>query len=390
VNHLRQRLTDEPVREGPPRRGFAGQRTEREWEQAVRRLVVATGARLVEQGWSHVQVAQCLNLPPRTLRSWQLGFAQDQLAARALGRPILGASRSQRNEVFRVIDELGPGIGLATLRNIFTDLARAELDYLLSRYRRIWRRLHRQSIHVLHWTKPGSVWAIDFHGPCPAIDGLFRYVLAVRDLASGYQLLWRPVRRCTAQNARQAIESLCVIHGAPLVLKADNGSPFIDADFRRLVSAFGVEMLFSPPRMPRYNGAIEAGIGSLISRTEQHAARHGQPGYWTWTDLEAALAEANATARPFGERGPTPEQIWNGRAALMGNERWLFQSAVVAHRQEVRDAQGRPLEVLQDAVVQRATDRQLIRQVLVELGYLHLARRRIPLPIPKRKTADIM
>jgi transposase InsO family protein len=210
------------------------------------------------------------------------------------------------------------------------------------------------------------------------------------DIASGRQLLWRPVRACTAQGALQELESLFAIHGAPLVLKSDNGSAFIEHHFRERIRAFNSEILFSPPRKPSYNGAIEAGIGSLTSRTEQHAARHGHPGHWTWDDVEAALAEANATARPFGEYGPTPDTVWSCRTPILPQERSRFQSTVATRRQEVLDAHGRPLTTLQDAAQQRATDRRILRQVLVELGYLYLTRRRLPLPIPKPKTATIM
>lgn len=356
----------------------------------MRQHVVATSNRIVELGWTKQETAQFLNLAPRTLRHWQHAFALDHLVAHPLGRPLLSATRQQRNEVFRSIDELGPGIGLPSLRDLFPDIARAQLDDILQRYRRLWRRLHQQPIHVLHWTRPGRVWAIDFHGPRLAIDGLFPYALAVRDLASHQQLLWRPLAAPTAALALCELQALFAIHGAPLVLKSDNGSAFIADPLRAALHADGVKILFSPPRTPRYNGAIEAGIGSLTSRTEQHAARHGHPGHWTSDDLEAARLEANATARPWDERGPTPDTLWNCRSPISNEERRRFRDAVANRKQEVLDAQGRPLTTLQDAAQQRATDRQTIRQVLVELGYLHLTRRRIPLPIPKRKAANIM
>jgi len=190
-----------------------------------------------------------------------------------------------------LIDELGPGIGLPTLRLEFPGMARAQLEELLRRYRRIWRKRNRQPIRVLHWTRPGAVWAIDFHGPRPPIDGLYPNLLAVRDLSSGQQLLWLPVHDMTAPTVLQALNGLFTTHGAPLVLKSDNGSAFVADEVQELLAQFGVKNLFSPPRMPRYNGSIEAGIGSLTSRTEQHATRQGHPGYWTWHDAEAARFE---------------------------------------------------------------------------------------------------
>jgi transposase InsO family protein len=387
VNHLRERLSADPVAEGPPRRGFAGQRLQREREQLARRHAAEAGWRIVEQGWSQQEAAWFLNLSPRTLRQWQHDFGRDLL--RPLGRPIVAATREQRNEVFRIIDEQGPGIGLPTLRHQFPDLARAELEHQLRRYRRVWRRLNQRTVHVLDWQIPGSVWAVDFHGPREGIDGLDRYLLAVRDLASGRQLLWQPVSDMTAQTALAQMQALFVHYGAPLVLKSDNGSAFISELFRAGLAENKVEQLFSPARTPSYNGSIEAGIGSLTGRTNQHAIRHGRLGHWTWDDVAAALAEANATARPFGPLGPSPDEVWTSRTPIAPIDRYQFQTTVARRRQEILDAQGRPLTTHQEAALPRATDRQAISQVLVELGYLHYTRRRIPPTIRKKKAANI-
>ena len=64
------------------------------------------------------------------------------------------------------------------------------------------------------------------------------------------------------------------LHGPPLVVKSDNGSVFGAPAMETLLHDFGVLHLFSPPGTPSYNGAIEAGIGSLKARSEAHAARH--------------------------------------------------------------------------------------------------------------------
>jgi len=82
-------------------------------------------------------------------------------------------------------------------------------------------------LHILHWRRPGTVWAIDFAEPPLSIEGSFDYLLAVRDLASGMQLLWLPVTDETARTAMAGLEALFRQHGPPLVLKSDNGSAFI-------------------------------------------------------------------------------------------------------------------------------------------------------------------
>jgi transposase InsO family protein len=310
-------------------------------------------------------------------------------AARPLGRPIVVAPRAQRNAVFELLEELGPGIGLATLRAAFPGMVRAALDDFLQRYRRLWRKLHQQSMFVLHWPVVGRVWAIDFHGPRPAIDGLYPHLLAVRDLSSGQQLLWLPVADATAATVVEALRGLFTHYAPPLVLKSDNGSAFGATAVQELLEQRGVKNLFSPPQMPRYNGSIEAGIGSLTSRTEQFAARRGYPGDWTWDDAAAARLQANATARPRGLRGPSPEELWAGRTPITMSEREGFQQTATVLFEEIAAAsEGRPAHMSEE-MHRRAMDRQAIRRALEEHGYLYFTRRRIPLPIRRRKAASI-
>jgi len=387
VKFLRQ--LGEPIEEGPPRRGYAGQRLERERERLVRGHAVEVSARIVAQGQTVAQSAAFLHLSERTLRDWRHDGAYPWWAARPLGRPIIVASRDQRNDVFELLEELGPGIGLATLRAAFPGMARAALADFLYRYRCVWRKLHQQSLFVLHWSVVGRVWAIDFHGPRPAIDGLYPDLLAVRDLASGQQLLWLPVVDATAPTVVEALHGLFAIHGAPLVLKSDNGSAFGAAAVQELLAQHGVKNLFSPPYMPRYNGSIEAGIGSLTSRTEQFAARRGYPGDWTWDDAAAARLQANATARPRGLSGPTPDELWTGRTPIASSEREAFRQTATTRFEEIAAAaEARPANMSEE-MHRRALDRQAIRRALEEHGYLYFTRRRIPLPIRRRKAASI-
>jgi hypothetical protein len=153
-----------------------------------------------------------------------------------------------------------------------------------------------------------------------------------------------------------------------------------------LLHQAGVYPLFSPPLWPRYNGAIEAGISSLKMRTEQHASRHGRPGQWSWDDVAAARLEANATARPHGATGPTPDEAWSRRQLLSREERALLHETVDRHHQLARAEEDYPREGVQE---QRALDRLAIRRALEEHDYVLYSRRRILLPITKAKVANI-
>jgi transposase InsO family protein len=305
-----------------------------------------------------------------------------------LGRPVTRSARQQRNAVLAVLAEVGPALGLPTLRQSFPDMHRAELEDLLRRYRRFWRRRYTHQLYALRWQQPGTVWAVDHAEPPQPIDGTYAYLLAVRDLASGRQLLWLPQTQSTSQQTIAALSSLFALHGAPLVLKMDNGSAFCAEDLVDFLHRALVIPLFSPPRTPRYNGAIEAGIGSLKTRTEVHATHHGHPAHWTWEDTAAAQDQANATARPHGATGPTPDQAWQQRTLISQEQRCRFLETVQQRRHEARTEQGWPMEGALPQRARRVIDRAAIRRALVEHGYLYFRRRSIPLPFTKRIVAS--
>ncbi len=79
----------------------------------------------------------------------------------------------------------------------------------------------------------GSVWAMDFTDPEVAIEGGYDRVLVVRDLASGTTLSTLATRGEIVRDVRAELERLFQEHGAPLVLKSDNGSPLVAKMCRR-------------------------------------------------------------------------------------------------------------------------------------------------------------
>ena len=340
-------------------------------------------------GYTRTEIADLLHVTARTLRQWRHVGTLAGDSIRLIGRPAHRSAPECRNAVIHYLDLYGPGVGLRPLRAAFPAMARAELDDLLVRYRRVWRQHHRQPLHVLDWTTPGTVWAMDFAEAPNVIDGIGPYLLAVRDLASGQQLLWQPLREATAAAAAEALAGLLAVLGAPLVLKSDNGSAFGAPAVATLLHNFGVLCLFSPPHTPSYNGAVEAGIGSLKARTAAHAARHGRPGCWTWDDIAAARLEANATARPRGLNGPTPDEIWETRASILTADRVSFGELVEDHRWTARRELVLPPSGPLPVMTERAVDRIAIRRALVERGVLLFSRRSIPQPIPRQKAEAI-
>lgn len=371
------------------RRGLARQRQRREQEQQLRQHVVEWTAWSSAQGMSLHAIAGQLLLAPRTLRQWSHDQQQRHGRIIALGRRTIHSARDERMAVLEVLAELGPHTSVATLRECFPTMCRAELTDLLKRYRRYWRLRHQEHPCRLQWLCSGAVWAIDFAEPPQPIDGRYPYLLALRDLASGRQLLWLPVTDITAAAVCAALPWLFACYGAPLVLKADNGSPFIAGSTLEFLAQSRVLCLFSPPRTPSYNGSIEAGIGSLKTRTERHASAAGHPGYWTSDDVAAAQAEANATARPHGPRGPSPDELWQRRVTVSPETRAAFAASVQRQRDHVNQQEGIVDTDVLPLAKERRLQRQALRRALVEHGYLLVSRRQITLPIPRQKTANI-
>lgn len=196
------------------------------------------------------------------------------------------------------------------------------------------RRARRRT--RLQWTTAGAVWALDWTQlemplECLSVPGLpegIRQVLVVRDLATSKLLAVKPAVHATAEVVDETLESLFTTHGAPLVLKSDNGSNVIGGRMPELLEEWRVIALRSPPRTPRYNGSIEASVGSIKRRLERIAADAGRPRNPTLDDLREVRLEANATARPRGPIGPTPDELWAARPTLTLEDRETLAAAV--------------------------------------------------------------
>jgi transposase InsO family protein len=206
--------------------------------------------------------------------------------------------------------------------------------------------------------------------------------IPLRDLASNYVLLWLPVNEQTAAEAVAALMALFAEHGAPLLLKSDNGSGFHADEVTQLLSKERVQPLYSPPYTPEYNASIEAGNGSLKTRTHHQAALAGHPEVWTCADVEAARQEANSQARPWGENGPTPQEVWQSRQRLSDEERERFAALFKEKLEEVRREQEQAKERDPNSSMDQARAlREAASRTLVALDFLSYTRRRIPPPI---------
>jgi hypothetical protein len=142
-----------------------------------------------------------------------------------------------------------------------------------------------------------------------------------------------------------------------------------------------VTLLYSPPYYPAYNGACEAGVGSIKTRAHHLAARAGRAGEWTLDDVEGARLHSNETGRPFGAHGPRPRDRWNLRRPIAEADRDFFLEDVARNFDTERSrrgfAQGEP-----DRVELASIERAAISRTLEEHGLLTFKTRPVSPPIP--------
>ena len=361
-------------------------------QQRIRQAAVDCYHDWQEQCQTLEQCGQLLGLSPRTLRFWEQRCRPGTIGLLPVGRPWQRSPLPVRQQIIDYLKLTGPGVGLPALQEQFRGVARGELADLLERFRAWWCRRHGQYGRVLHWQTAGRVWAADFTETSQLAPDLWPlasgYVLAVRDLASGCVLAWEPIPALTEEVACDQLARLFAVHGAPLVLKVDNGSAFRAALFQKFLEGAGTIPLYSPPSCPSYNGSIEATIGSLKKRTEEQARGQGRAGAWQPEDLSAAQAAAN-TSHPRRLNGRTPTSVWQTRPPIEAVERVVFALSAERQRFGVRDEQRIDQEKVLDHWRTSAVDRLALERALVEHGHLLFTRRRIPPRIRRRKvTAD--
>lgn len=362
------------------------QRARREREERARRQTVAY---LESHGGSCEHVARLLGIPRRTVAHWQQQQHTSAATCRPRGRPCQQSPLETRCQVLQTLDELGPHVGLPTLRAAHSQLPRVELIELQAGYRAHFRATHPQQQSRLTWLRPGTVWAMDHSQPPQWIDGSYSDVFAVRDLASGYQLLWLPVPDASTRYVVDLLGSLFEKHGAPLVLKCDNGSALRSQPVHDLLAQWEVIELPSPPHTPQYNGSCEAGIHSMKIRTAYFALRVGCADEWRADHLEAGRRQANDVHHSDTHLALTAGERWCQRINIDIKEREDLHALVSHYRTAIAESTLLPNTTI-DNNNEDSIHRCAVSQALQRLGFLYLESRFITPAIKPNNLAKIM
>ena len=334
-------------------------------QRELRCRAVAFWHSAAQRGATCREISRRLAVCPRTLRRWGRGEP-----ARDVGRSRFKLDREIRSAIRRSVKELGPRTGVATFQARFPQVPRRVLSAVKSHYRQVLARWRRRQLAHLEWTRPGRVWAIDHARPPLTMEGKFDHLLSVRDLASGLQLAWEPIRRADADTTVDLLCRLFGEHGPPLVLKSDNGKALTQGGVPGLLATQLVTPLVSPLYRPQYNGSCEAGVKAMKVRTEDVACLADRSRRWTVKDLAHALQIANEHHRT-GPHSPSHAERWRARTPITPEERAVVLRALAAHRATLAAAQAGPLTKQQT----RTLERRSVAQTLVELGHLIIHRR---------------
>ena len=389
MNRL-DRILQAPIK-GPDRRrrGLRRQRRARDAERTARLSAVAFARWLCRHGATRRVVADRLSLSPSALSRWLRRWSENRMALCARGRPSEDLSRDARDRILSAFSLMGPHATLTALRDLIPGVARGALENLLERCRRVYRRRNRWLVHSLRWTRPGTVWAMDFTEAPEPIDGSYPYLLLLRDLASGRQLLAVPCDSPSSDVVLASLKTLFRWCGWPLVLKMDNGPAFIAEEVKNFLARHRVFPLYSPPGTPAYNGSVEAGIGSLEVRAFYESARHDRPGQWTSDDIAVARLQANATVRRFGPASPTPNEAWCARTPVTDLESHLFRQAYDRERQRACAERAHAPDGLESHWLRASIDRVALSRALIQRGLLLIRSRRLTPPITLRSASRI-
>ncbi len=340
------------------------------------------------RGYELGEAAAFLGISAHTLGSWRERWRRKRRRVRLRGRPPLDVSHPLRHALLAIFALVAPVADIGFFRALFPEVPSNALVRLFKRCHWAWHRRRTHDVATLRWLKPGSVWAMDFTETPAPIDGRFRQVLLVTDLATGRILHLQPCASPCARLVQDTLTMLFATHGPPLIIKSDNGAAFTAASTESLLDEHRVVAFLSPPATPSYNGACEARIGSVKTRAFLQAARNGRPGAWTSDDLEAARGQINAT-QLYENTPSSPDDQWSVRSPVLADEREAFVEQYAGEEQMARARRGFDGLAILPHHDQASVDRVAIAQVLLDQGYLEIGRRRIAQPVSRRSVARI-
>lgn len=260
----------------------------------------------------------------------------------------------------------------ALYQRVRSHLSRRAFNLLVRRHRDELNRQRRDALTRLAWNPEASaaVWAMD-----PAQMDERTYNL-VTDLASRFRFELTVHTHLPARSIAGQLTTLFENHGAPLILKRDNGSNLCAPDVDEVLHAYGVLPLNSPPHYPRYNGSIERAQRELKT-TASGLIERGTP-----------LDEALHIAPHLLNTKPRPILGGKTAAAVFLPARTPFQQQFTpSKREEIKNSIEQDAQRIQSRMktcghqAHDAAWRQAVQQWLENHGLITVLRPKIVSPL---------
>ena len=143
-----------------------------------------------------------------------------------------------------------------------------------------------------------------------------------------------------------------------------------------MLAAAGVLPLYSPPGTPAYNGACEAGVGTVKHRALEASWQRGAAAAVSLDDLALARSQADLERVERRAGAPSRGEVWRTRQRLTRGLRCALRERVA----DLRDRGRRELGIASDHELshaeQASLDRFAIGQALRNLNLLTVTWRR--------------
>jgi transposase InsO family protein len=172
-----------------------------------------------------------------------------------------------------VLEQESPGVSLPSAGTIATILRR----HGLVQRRKARRRPTRYAGALTAPQGPNEVWAADYKGQFRLGNREYCYPLTATDLHSRFILAVEALDGTDEEQARGVFEEIFTMHGLPLVIRTDNGTPFASqglAGLTRLSAHWvrlGIRHERIEPAHPEQNGQHERMHRTLKAETTRPA-----------------------------------------------------------------------------------------------------------------------
>lgn len=333
-----------------------------------------------QAGSSYRQLIKALELPRSSYLRWKQRMKHKL--------PMIGKTPARD---FQTLEKTQPDVALALKNDIAalhhgqqrtqgtgalyrrarSHLSRRAFNLLVRQCRDGINRQKRDGLIHVEWNQEAAavVWAMD----SAQIDN-FRWNL-VTDLASRFRFELTTNSELPAALIANQLTNLFEQHGAPLVLKRDNGSNLCAPAVNEVLDAFGVIPLNSPLHYPRFNGSVE------YAQRELKACAAALVGQGTPLDAAIEIAPHLINARP--------RPVLGGRTAteVFFAARSMFQQQfTLEKRKEIKNSIEENADCIRDRMktcghhAHAAAWRQAMEEWLVNSGVITVLQPKIVSP----------